>query len=120
MILETEITRTLELLEFPFMQRALIGGVLTGLMGGILGSFTILRQLFFFSDALGHSALLGISLGLLLGLNPSLILLLVTICSHFCFWHRVSITTHGTLDRCLAQYCLFFLFSRWDYYPQFC
>jgi len=75
MILETEITRALGLLEFPFMQRALIGGVLTGLMGGILGSFTILRQLSFFSDALGHSALLGISLGLLLGLNPSLILL---------------------------------------------
>jgi len=75
MILENEITRALGLLEFPFMQRALIGGVLTGLMGGLLGSFTILRQLSFFSDALGHSALLGISLGLLLGLNPSLILL---------------------------------------------
>jgi len=30
----------------------------------VLGSFAVLRQLFFFpSDALGHSALLGISLG---------------------------------------------------------
>jgi zinc/manganese transport system permease protein len=29
----------------------------------------------FFSDALGHSALLGISIGLLLGLNPSVVLL---------------------------------------------
>ncbi|MBW4520046.1 MAG: metal ABC transporter permease [Scytolyngbya sp. HA4215-MV1] len=57
------------------MQRALIGGVLTGLMGGMLGSFTILRQLSFFSDALGHSALLGISIGLLLGLNPSVVVL---------------------------------------------
>jgi zinc/manganese transport system permease protein len=57
------------------MQRALIGGILTGIMGGILGSFTILRQLSFFSDALGHSALLGISIGYLLGLNPSLVLL---------------------------------------------
>ncbi|MBW4652135.1 MAG: metal ABC transporter permease [Kaiparowitsia implicata GSE-PSE-MK54-09C] len=57
------------------MQRALMGGVLTGLMGGLLGSFTILRQLSFFSDALGHSALLGISLGLLLGMNPSSVLL---------------------------------------------
>ncbi|NJR62370.1 MAG: metal ABC transporter permease [Cyanobacteria bacterium CRU_2_1] len=57
------------------MQRALIGGILTGLMGGMLGSFTILRQLSFFSDALGHSALLGISIGLLLGLNPSVVLL---------------------------------------------
>jgi zinc transport system permease protein len=44
-------------------------------MGGLLGSFTILRQLSFFSDALGHSALLGISVGLLLGLNLSMVLL---------------------------------------------
>jgi len=57
------------------MQRALMGGVLTGLTGGLLGSFTILRQLSFFSDALGHSALLGISIGFLLGFNPSWVLL---------------------------------------------
>ena len=57
------------------MQRALVGGIFTGFMGGLLGSFTILRQLSFFSDALGHSALLGISIGLLLGLNPAVVLL---------------------------------------------
>jgi zinc transport system permease protein len=64
-----------DIFQFPFMQRALAAGILTGLMGGLLGSFTILRQLSFFSDALGHSALLGISLGLLFGLDPSLLLL---------------------------------------------
>ncbi|MFH7245285.1 MAG: metal ABC transporter permease [Spirulina sp.] len=68
-------TNTLELFQLPFMQRALIGGILTGLMGGLMGSFTVLRQLSFFSDALGHSALLGISLGLLLGLSPGSLLL---------------------------------------------
>lgn len=41
-----------------------------GTTGGLLGSLIVLRQLSFFGDALGHSALLGISLGLLLGLNP--------------------------------------------------
>jgi zinc/manganese transport system permease protein len=71
----TDLTRIIELFQLPFMQRALVGGILTGLMGGMLGSFTILRQLSFFSDALGHSALLGISIGLLLGLNPSVVLL---------------------------------------------
>jgi len=34
----------------------------------------VLRQLSFFSDALGHSALLGITLGVLLGLDPTLVL----------------------------------------------
>ena len=59
----------------PFMQRALLGGLLTGALGGLLGSFAVLRQLSFFSDALGHSALLGISLGILLGVNPTLVLI---------------------------------------------
>ncbi len=71
----SDLTRVIELFQLPFMQRALMGGILMGLMGGLLGSFTILRQLSFFSDALGHSALLGISLGLLLGLSPSSVLL---------------------------------------------
>lgn len=75
MMIQVEFTRVIELFQLPFMQRALMGGVLTGLMGGLLGSFTILRQLSFFSDALGHSALLGISIGLLLGFNPSWVLL---------------------------------------------
>jgi Zinc-uptake complex component A periplasmic/ABC 3 transport family len=75
MIMEPELVRVIELFQLPFMQRALMGGILTGLMGGILGSFTILRQLSFFCDALEHSALLGISIGYLLGLNPSLVLL---------------------------------------------
>jgi zinc/manganese transport system permease protein len=65
----------LELLAFPFMQRALLAGLLSGSLGGLLGSVAVLRQLSFFSDALGHSALLGITLGLLLGVEPSLVLI---------------------------------------------
>jgi len=80
MAIYNELTRITDLFLLPFMQRALMAGILTGLMGGMLGSFTILRQLSFFSDALGHSALLGISLGLLLGLNPSVVLLPFAVC----------------------------------------
>lgn len=80
MSLHSELTRVIELFQLPFMQRALLNGVLTGVMGGFLGSFTILRQLSFFSDALGHSALLGISIGFLLGLNPAWVLLPFAVC----------------------------------------
>jgi len=65
---------TLVLAE-PFMQRALVGGLLTGALGGLLGSVAVLRELSFFSDALGHSALLGITLGILIGVNPTLVLI---------------------------------------------
>ncbi|MGF1576228.1 MAG: metal ABC transporter permease [Cyanophyceae cyanobacterium] len=67
--------RVWELLQLPFMQRAMLGGILTGVTGGLLGSFAILRQLSFFSDALGHSALLGIVLGVVLGLDPTWVLM---------------------------------------------
>ena len=75
MSLTAELTRVADLFQLPFMHRALIGGVLTGIMGGLLGSFAVLRQLSFFSDTLGHSVLLGISLGILFGLNPTVVLL---------------------------------------------
>ncbi|KPQ40771.1 MAG: ABC-type zinc/manganese uptake system permease component [Phormidium sp. OSCR] len=75
MSLTVELARVVDLFQLPFMHRALIGGVLTGMMGGLLGSFAILRQLSFFSDTLGHSVLLGISLGIVFGLNPTVVLL---------------------------------------------
>lgn len=70
-----DFTAAFTLFSYPFMQRALLGGILTGLTGGLLGSFTIVRQLSFFSDALGHSALLGITIGVVTGLSPSMVLL---------------------------------------------
>ncbi len=69
----------IELLQFPFMQRAIAGGVLMGLLGGLLGCFVTLRQLSFFSHAVGHAALVGITVGVLLQLNPTWMLLPFTL-----------------------------------------
>ena len=67
------------LLQFPFMQRAIAGAVLMGLLGGLLGTFVTLRQLSFFSHAVGHAALVGVALGVLLQLNPTWMLLPFTL-----------------------------------------
>ncbi|HYW17737.1 MAG TPA: metal ABC transporter permease [Nodularia sp. (in: cyanobacteria)] len=67
------------LLQFPFMQRAIAGAVLMGILGGLLGTFTTLRQLSFFSHAVGHAALIGVVLGVLLQLNPTWMLLPFTL-----------------------------------------
>ncbi|MBE9067988.1 metal ABC transporter permease [Leptolyngbya cf. ectocarpi LEGE 11479] len=75
MTISAELTRIYELFQLPFMQRSLLGGVLTGVTGGLVGSFTVVRQLSFFSDALGHSALLGVSMAILLGFDPGWVLL---------------------------------------------
>jgi zinc transport system permease protein len=67
------------LLQFPFMQRAIAGAVLMGILGGLLGSFVTLRQLSFFSHAVGHAALVGVVLGVLLQVNPTSMLLPFTL-----------------------------------------
>lgn len=79
MLINANLAHVIELLQFPFMQRALLGGLLLGLLGGLLGSFAILRQLSFFSHTVGHAALLGIVLGVLLNLDPTLTLLPFTV-----------------------------------------
>jgi len=72
-------TDLLSLLQLPFMQRAIVGGVLMGLLCGLLGSFVTLRQLSFFSHAVGHAALVGIAMGVLLQLDPTWMLLPFTL-----------------------------------------
>ena len=60
----------LELLALPFFQRALLVGLLLGLLMALMGVFVVLRRLSFFSDAIGHSTLTGIAIGILLNINP--------------------------------------------------
>ncbi|GAA6616385.1 metal ABC transporter permease [Scytonema sp. NUACC26] len=75
----TNINDLVTLLQFPFMQRAIAGAILMGILGGLLGSFVTLRQLSFFSHAVGHAALVGVALGVLLQLNPTWMLLPFTL-----------------------------------------
>ncbi len=69
----------ISLLQFPFMQRAIAGAVLMGILGGMLGSFVTLRQLSFFSHAVSHAALVGVALGVILQINPAWMLLPFTL-----------------------------------------
>ena len=60
-----------DLFSQEFMRRALLGGALIGFTNGFLGSFIILRRMSLMADALSHSMLPGLALGLLFfGLNP--------------------------------------------------
>ena len=60
----------LEIIALPFFQRALIVGLVLGSLMAVLGVLVVLRNMSFFSDAIGHSALAGIAIGLLLEINP--------------------------------------------------
>lgn len=52
-----------------FVWRALLGGIGITLVAGPLGCFIVWRRMAYFGDTLAHSALLGVALGFLLGLQ---------------------------------------------------
>lgn len=52
-----------------FLVRALIGGCGVAAVAGPLGAFVVWRRMAFFGGTLAHSALLGVALGFLLGIN---------------------------------------------------
>jgi len=61
-----------ELLTLPFMQRALLAGLVLGLLLSYLGIFVTLRKMAFFSDGIAHAALAGAAIGLLTRFSPLL------------------------------------------------
>jgi zinc transport system permease protein len=59
-----------EALSQPFMQRALIAGVLVAVLSGYFGVFVVQRGLAFLGDGLAHAAFGGVALAFLLGTEP--------------------------------------------------
>jgi zinc transport system permease protein len=58
------------MLEFAFMQRALVAAVWIGVVCGALGFFVVLRRLAFIGVGISHSAIGGVALGIVLGISP--------------------------------------------------
>ncbi|WP_198157153.1 MULTISPECIES: iron chelate uptake ABC transporter family permease subunit [Thalassospira] len=52
-----------------FLFRAILGGVLLAVVCGPFGAFIVWRRMAFFGDMLAHTALLGVALGLLIGVD---------------------------------------------------
>ena len=52
-----------------FLLYALLAGLGVALVAGPLGCFVVWRRMAYFGDTLAHSALLGVSLGVLLDIN---------------------------------------------------
>jgi zinc transport system permease protein len=59
-----------EVLEFEFMQRALIAGVAVAITSSVIGLFLVLRRNSLFGDALSHAAFGGIAVGLVANIYP--------------------------------------------------
>ena len=58
-------------LQYDFMKHAFIAILMIAPLFGILGTMIVERKMAFFSDALGHSALTGIAIGVILGVSDT-------------------------------------------------
>ncbi len=58
-----------EMFSYNFMKLALLAIIIMSPLFGILGTMIVNRKMAFFSDALGHSALTGIAVGVICGLK---------------------------------------------------
>lgn len=60
-----------KIMQYDFMKNALIGILVITPLFGILGTMIVNNRLAFFSDALGHSALTGMAIGIILGISDT-------------------------------------------------
>lgn len=60
----------LEPFALAFQQRALLAGVLAGLLTSVVGTWVVIRGMSFMGDAVAHGIIPGVALALVLGINP--------------------------------------------------
>lgn len=60
----------LEMFEYAFMQKAFLVGILLAIIIPLIGVIVVLKRLSMIGDALSHTSLAGVALGLLLGIEP--------------------------------------------------
>ncbi|MDF2592262.1 MAG: hypothetical protein K0S75_1728, partial [Clostridia bacterium] len=60
----------MEMLQYDFMQRAFVAGILISIICPIIGTFVVLRRLSMIGDTLSHASLAGIAAGMLGNFYP--------------------------------------------------
>lgn len=68
-----------EFIKFDFIKNAIIAIILLAPLFAILGTMIVNNKMAFFSDALGHSALTGIAIGLVFGISNNLAMIVFAI-----------------------------------------
>jgi len=67
------------ILQYTFMQYALINGILIGVLCPLIGTFLVLKNLSLIADGVAHFSFGGIALGIILGISPNSTLLIFSL-----------------------------------------
>jgi zinc transport system permease protein len=73
----------LEVLQYEFMQNALIAGLLAAVACGIVGVYVVVKRIIFISGGIAHASFGGIGLGYLIGISPVIGALVFSLASAF-------------------------------------
>jgi zinc transport system permease protein len=65
-------TLIVEILQYEFMQNALLAGLLAAIACGIVGVYVVVKKIIFISGGIAHASFGGIGLGYLAGFSPVL------------------------------------------------
>ncbi|WP_406656502.1 metal ABC transporter permease [Methanolobus sp. ZRKC2] len=60
----------LEILQYGFMQNAIIAAILASIACGIIGVYVVVKKIVFISGGISHASFGGIGIGYYLGVNP--------------------------------------------------
>lgn len=69
----------MDFFQYDFIQRALLAGLITGIVCPLIGSFVVVRRQSLIGDGLGHIAFAGVTGGYMVGLYPVVGALIMTI-----------------------------------------
>lgn len=58
-----------DIMQYEFLQKALITSIMVGIICGVMGSFIILRGMALMGDAISHAILPGVAISYMLGIN---------------------------------------------------
>jgi len=95
-----------EMLSYSFMQNAFLAGMLIAIICAVIGCFIVLRKMSFIGDGLAHISFGGVAVGFILGIQPIISALIISVLSVFGIQKLKEIKVYG--DSAIA---IFFSFG---------
>ncbi len=91
-----------DMFSYPFMRMAFIAVLLLSPALGMMGCMVVEKRMAFFSDAIGHSALTGIAVGVLCGMADSNIAVVLYAAAFAILLNEIRFRGHSSTDTIIS------------------
>ena len=91
-------------LQYDFMKYAVLAILVITPLFGFMGTMIVNRKMAFFSDALGHSALTGIAVGVVLGVNNTSISMVIFAVIFALLLNQISSRVSASTDTVISVF----------------